>query len=329
MTLRHTAPALPAPCGELSDAVMRVLSSENDTSTTDLPLSVPEAAASSRDLHLALTVCYELHYRGFQGVDDAWEWNPEILRFRGLLETAFLAYIRDNVEPGTDAVAEMEALSIEPKTGNGPSWFLQSEGSWEQMREYFAHRSIYHLKEADPHAWAIPRLQGQVKASFVAVEFDEYGGGRSDRAHQQLWTNLMDAAEMDSTYLGFVDKVPAETLAWVNLMSLFGLHRGLRGATVGHFAATEITSSPGSARFVSGLERLGAPKPCIAFYAEHVEADAVHEQILRHDVVGELIRTEPQLEKDIVFGMRAMAFVEDVLADKIMSAWSRGASSLL
>ena len=43
------------------------------------------------------------------------------------------------------------------------------------MREYFVHRSLYHLKEGDPHAWAIPRLTGQAKASFVAVEFDEYG----------------------------------------------------------------------------------------------------------------------------------------------------------
>ena len=62
------------------------------------------------------------------------------------------------------------------------------------MRDYFVHRSLYHLKEADPHAFAIPRLTGQAKASFVAVEFDEYGAGRGERIHQQLFADLMAAA---------------------------------------------------------------------------------------------------------------------------------------
>src|SRR5699024_11788073 len=106
----------------------------------------------------------------------------------------------------------MDLLSVEETSGTGPSWFFRDEGSWEQMREYFAHRSLYHLKEGDPHAWAIPRLRGRAKASFVAVEFDEFGGGRGDRVHQQLWADLMAAAGLDPTYLGYQDRVTAETL---------------------------------------------------------------------------------------------------------------------
>src|ERR1041384_2823291 len=60
-----------------------------------------------------------------------------------------------------------------------------------------------------------------------------------------------------------------EALASVNLMSLFGLHRELRGATIGHFASTEITSSPGSRRLVDALRRMDAPEACVTFYAEH------------------------------------------------------------
>jgi hypothetical protein len=122
--------------------------------------------------------------------------------------------------------------------------------------------------------------------------------------------------------------VPAEALAAVNLMSLFGLHRGLRGAAVGHFASTEITSPPGSQRLVAALERMGAPRPCIDFYAEHVEADAVHEQVVRTDVVGDLVAREPHLDRDVVFGIRAHAVVEDRLAGHMMSAWAGGRSSL-
>ena len=115
------------------------------------------------------------------------------------------------------------------------------------MQEYFVQRSLYHLKEGDPHAWAIPRLTGHAKAAFVAVEFDEFGAGRGDRVHQQLFADLMVAAGLDASYLGYIDDVPPEALVVVNLMSLFGLHRTYRGAAVGHFAATEITSSPARA----------------------------------------------------------------------------------
>jgi hypothetical protein len=219
-------------------------------------------------------------------------------------------------------------MSVEPADGEGPSYYLRDEGTWEQMREYFVHRSLYHLKEADPHAFAIPRLIGQAKSSFVAVEFDEYGGGRGERVHQVLFADLLAAAGLDDSYLGYLSDVAAETLAVVNLMSYFGLHRSMRGAAIGHFAATEITSSPGSRRLADALERMGAPEPCIAFYREHVEADAVHEQVVRTDVVDDLLRREPHLEASVVFGMRARDVVEDRLADHLMTRWAAGRSSL-
>jgi Iron-containing redox enzyme len=329
MTVASTEvePALPDATGPLSAAVIDVLGGHQPA-----PVRVAEADPWGIDLHLALFVCYELHYRGFAGVDADNEWRPDLLGLRAELEQHFIAAIRDEVaDIGCDdtAVAEMEAMSIEPVDGEGPSYHLRDEGTWEQMREYFVHRSLYHLKEADPHAFAIPRLIGQAKASFVAVEFDEYGGGRGDRVHQVLFAHLMAAAGLDDRYLGYLGDVPAETLAAVNLMSYFGLHRSMRGAAIGHFAATEITSSPGSRRLADALERMAAPEPCIAFYREHVEADAVHEQVVRTDVVGDLLCREPHLEADVVFGMRARDVVEDRLADHLMTSWSAGRCSLV
>lgn len=293
--------------------------------------SVGDSDPYGLDLQLALCMCYELHYRGFAGVDPTWEWNPDLLKLRAELERAFLAGVRRDVGPvesDRTPAAEMEALSLEPVDGTGPSYYLRDTGTWEQMREYFVHRSMYHLKEGDPHAWAIPRLTGGAKAAFVAIEFDEYGAGQGHRAHQQLFADLLAAADLDTTYLGYLDAVPAEALAVVNLMSMFGLHRRLRGAAIGHFAATEITSSPGSRRMAQALERMGAPRPCVAFYREHVEADAVHEQVVRHDVVDDLVAREPQLGRDIIFGMRALTVVEERLADTIMASWTQDQSSL-
>jgi hypothetical protein len=314
-------------------AVINLLAERAPRSRLDrIEASIGDSDPYGIDIQLSLYVCYELHYRGFAGVDPEWEWNPGLLHLRARLEDAFLWALRrdigDACDVATTAAEEMERLSAEPVNGTGPSYYLRGEGSWEQLREYFVHRSLYHLKEGDPHAWAIPRLTGQAKASFVAVEFDEFGAGRGDQLHQQLFADLMVAAELDPSYLAYIDVVPAESLAVVNVMSLFGLHRRLRGAAVGHFAATEITSSPGSRRLLDALVRVGAPRACREFYREHVEADAVHEQVVRTDVVGDLVAREPALDADVVFGIRAFGVVEDLLAEHLMLCWRAGETSL-
>jgi hypothetical protein len=325
-------PKLPRAIGPLSSAVIDSLQRGTPALHArhiDVPLC--EADPYGLDLQLALYVCYELHYRGFAGVNPRWEWNPALLHVRGRLEETFMSAVRRDVgeiDPDETAADAMDALSVEPVDGTGPSYYLRDAGSWEQMQEYFVHRSLYHLKEADPHAFAIPRLIGQAKASFVAVEFDEYGAGRGAKVHQQLFADLMDAASLDSTYLAYLDAVPADALASVNLMSLFGLHRELRGAAIGHFASTEITSSPGSRRLVDALKRMGAPEPCVSFYCEHIEADAVHEQVVRTDVIGDLVAREPHLDRDVVFGIKARDVVEDRLAAHVMNCWQAGRSSL-
>ncbi len=326
-----TEPRLPVACGPLSAAVCGLLTLPPGAAPETLP-PIAGADPYGRDLQLALYVCYELHYRGFAGVDPDWEWDVALLALRAHLERAFLDRVRQDVgetPPSWSANDEMNAAATEPVQGTGPSWHLRDHGTWGQAREYFVHRSLYHLKEGDPHAWIIPRLTGQAKASFVAVEFDEYGAGRGPKAHQQLFADLLTAAGLDADYLAYLDIVPAESLAVVNLMSLFGLHRRWRGAAAGHFAATEITSPPGSSRLVTALRRMGAPDPCVTFYAEHVEADAVHEQVVRTDVIGDLLHHCPHLETDVVFGMRAHAAVENRLAELMTSAWSAGRSSLV
>ncbi len=90
----------------------------------------------------------------------------------------------------------------------------------------------------------------------------------------------------------------------------------------------EITSSPGSRRLARALARLGC-EAGVAFYEEHVEADAVHEQLVRRGIVADLLAREPELAADVVFGLRAATLVEDRLADQLLGAWDAGRSSLL
>jgi hypothetical protein len=262
-----------------------------------------------------------------------WEWEPRLLEFRAAMEGVFLAALRSDAGSGSAAGADdvttaLDALLVEQVPGSGISHYLRERAPWWQMREYLVHRSIYHLKEADPHAWVIPRLQGRAKASLVAVEFDEFGGGRGERMHAQLFADLMAASGLSPEYLYYLDLVPAPAIAIVNMMSMFGLHRRLRGALVGHFAAAEVTTSPSAQRITQALERLGAGPACTLFFTEHIEADAVHEQVLRRDVIGDLLDREPHLAADVVFGIAATELLETRLADHLLNAWRAGATSL-
>ena len=226
-------------------------------------------------------------------------------------------------------ILSIASLLLEPVDGTGPSHFLLREGERRHLQEYIAHRSLYHLKEADPQAWVIPRLDGQAKSSFVSVEHDEYGAGHGQRLHARLFAEMMAALELDPTYGAYLDVVPAVTLATVNAMSMFGLHRSLRAALVGQFASIEITSSPGSARLVRAIRRCGHEDPAgWAFYEEHIEADAVHEQVIRKGVVAPLLEGEPALAPDVVLGLQVDALLEARLADHLIGAWTAGQSSL-
>ncbi|MGW2341280.1 iron-containing redox enzyme family protein [Streptomyces sp. NPDC001661] len=323
-------PELPSPRGVLSRTVIAALRDANSPDALAQQHQVTSAAPYGDDLQLALYVLYELHYRGFQGVDPELEWDPGLLALRRLLEQRFLTSLRADAAPRTDAAQALADLQIEPAghQADSVSHHLERDGDTRQFREYAALRSLYHLKEADPHAWVLPRLTGRAKAAMTAIEYDEFGAGRADDIHAGLFAALMRDLGLETAYGHYLDAAPASALATVNVMSLFGLHRSLRGALVGHFATVEITSSPGSRRLANALRRLGAGPAAQRFYDEHVEADAVHEQVVRHEVVDGLLAVEPFLDGDVAFGVSATGFLEDRLGEHLLARWREGRSAL-
>jgi hypothetical protein len=323
-----TAPALPAPRGPLSTAVLSTLPGTAPSAALTGPVATAQADAYGEDLQLALYCCYELHYRGFAGVSDDMEWNPRLLELCRQMEGGFLAALRADVAGGTDVAAEVDALLVEPVNAWGPSHHLRRDGQLWQLREYVAQRSLYHLKEADPQAFVIPRLAGPAKTALVTIEYDEYGAGNPDRMHARLYTEMMTELGLCTDYGAYLDAAPAATLAEINFMSLCGLHRRLRGALIGQFAAVELTSSPASDRMVQAMRRLGCGPASIEFYAEHIEADAVHEQLIRHGVITPLLAAEPELTSDVVFGIQASTRLADRLSGLLLSRWTRDQPAL-
>ena len=323
---RHALPAARGPITERLFELFQHTPGESNCSFDDL-----HADFTSDDLQLALYCCYELHYQGLPGVDDGWEWEPSVLALSSHLAGLFEAQIRaqlPHIKTDVDEVAG--ALWDMTRSAGGPSLsrWVTDHGTMFHARELAVHRSGYQLKEADPHTWAIPRLHGRAKAAMVAIQNDEYGKGAVAEMHSSLFADTVVSLGLDSSYGFYVDLLPAVTLATTNLISMFGLQRRMRGALVGHLAGFEMNSVDPMRRYSSWLASLGVGERGRRFYDVHVDADRVHQYIAVDDLVGGFLESEPSQASEVLFGARALRLVEASFTEHVLSAWSRGKSSL-
>ncbi len=323
---------LPPSRGSLSEFVLGTLAREPHELAT-LPLPGVADPLADEDLHLTLYLLYELHYRGLPGVNERWEWWPPLLRLRAEIEDCFEQALLDAVPLEQVAVApeemDLALRSVAEEEGPSLSGYVRERATLDQIREFLIHRSAYQLKEADPHSWAIPRLAGPPKAALVEIQTDEYGRGRPAWVHAELFAAAMRAMSLDATYGAYLPWIPGVTLATVNLMSLLGLHRRLRGAIVGHLALFEMTSSVPNRRYAEGIRRLGFDGDATLFFEEHVTADAVHENVASVDLAGGLVRQEPEAAATILWGARTLSLLEARWAAHLLASWEAGDTSLL
>ncbi|MDP2775537.1 MAG: iron-containing redox enzyme family protein [Nocardioides sp.] len=315
---------LPKPRGPLSAAVfesMRAIPAE-PVARTHPDADGPEDAA------VTLWALYELSYRGFDDVDETAEWDPDLLAVRRALEIDLEARLRSRWqthasthEASDDFDADFFAF-VAAHDGRSLARSVQTEADEQQVLDLLRLRSVYHLKESDPTAWVVPRLPTAAKAALMELQYDEYGGGDPNRVHSHLFARGLEAVGLRSEYGAYVDDVPLEILEQNNAMSLMGLHRRLRGAALGHLAAFEATSSLPSRQLSQGLERLGMAPQMGEYYDEHVEADAVHEQLAVRAICGELLAVEPELREDVYFGAFTCLDLEDRLAEHLLTRWA-------
>jgi len=214
-------------------------------------------------------------------------------------------------------------------SGPSLSTYLLEAGTLDQFREFCVHRSAYQLKEADPHTFGIPRLNGEAKAAMVEIQYDEYGSGEAAAMHSTLFGNTMCELGLDSSYGSYVEVLPGVTLSTVNLVSMFALHRRWRAALVGHLEVFEMTSVEPMGRYSRALGRFGVGSEGRRFYDVHVTADKRHGEIARDRMVTGLIRAEPELASDLLFGVAALLMLEKRFSTHLLEAWADNRSSLL
>ena len=145
-------------------------------------------AATGEDAALALWVLYELHYRGFDEVDDDFEWDPELLRLRACWSATSRHGCARGSPPPDGADVRRRLLRLDRRAGRPLARPPRApRRDPEQVLELLRIRSIYHLKESDPVAWVVPRLGVRAKAALMELQYDEYGAGDPNRLHHHLF----------------------------------------------------------------------------------------------------------------------------------------------
>lgn len=285
----------------------------------------------SDDFQLAMALCYELHFQGLDGVDDAWEWHPDLLRLRAAMESRLDTALREAVWLPDLGAGEISVALEQLVQGRGAgqlSGYLARRATLSEFQSFVAQRSTYHLREADAHTFGIPRLTGRTKSALIEIQSDEYGGGHPGRTHADLFAQLMREIGLPDEYGHFWDVALPETFAIINAMSMFALHRRYLGALLGHLAALEMTSTGPNRRYGNGLRRLGFGPDAALFYDEHVEADAVHEQLAAIDLCGSFVAAQPHRRAEVLFGAGSCLTLDDHFADALLASWSASSASV-
>ncbi len=320
---------LPSDRGLLSKHVLHALATGGDP-PPDLfadDATRPTPVLHDEDVQLALWVLYELHYRGFDDVDVDREWDPALIALRLRIERVVEREIRSATAdrlrdlPDIDDVGRQLLAFVAADRGVSVASYLQRSATREQFVDFLTQRSVYHAKEADPHTFVLPRIDGAAKAALAEVQYDEYGGGRPERLHATMFGDALEACGLDRSYGAHVDSATALTLAVNNQMSMFGLHRRLRGAALGHLAAFEASSPVGARKIAGGAERLGLPDVVAGYYSEHVEADSAHEQVAAHDICGGFVADHPSLRSEVMFGAAACLHLDALAAQEMVDRW--------
>ena len=320
----------PEPRGPVSAAVREGLTSASGDEflRVELPDDLSHILRDD-DLQLALWMLYEQSYRSFEGAHDH-EWNPGAVAVRRGLEqpfeeqlrTATAAVVDGSLAIDGDVVPQIEHV-LAHVPGPELARFLHRDATREQVLDFLAQRSVYHLKESDPHSFVVGRVGGPAKVALAELQYDEFGAGRPERLHSHMYAVALEAAGLHPEFGAYIERVPASTLAVNNLMSLVGLNHRLRGAALGHLCAFESTSSVPCRRIAAGIERVGLPEATAAYFHEHVEADAAHEHIVLRDICGNFVESEPAQRAEVLFGVAACLYLDGLAAQDLLDSWSR------
>jgi hypothetical protein len=289
------------------------------------------------DAQLALWVLLELHRGGFDGVDDAWEWHPELSRIRTALGHRLEEVVLDEVAEAIDdqgpvmvrdPAATLRAVLGDP--GGSPlDRHVRDEATLDEWRELLVLTSVRRLTEADTCSWVLPRVHGAARTALAEIHHGDHGAGDPARQRAALLARAMATSGVDATYAVHLDRLPAAALAVDSFAVVCGLQRRLLGASLGHLAMREATSVAPLGMYAAGARRLGLGDDVTDYFDERAATAAIHDQIAAHAVCAPFVGGDLARAEQVLLGAVGGAWLDDQLADLVLASWTEDRSALL
>jgi Iron-containing redox enzyme len=172
-----------------------------------------------------------------------------------------------------------EAIAEDDSAGRAGADFLANEATYDQFRIVVAEYAVDGLTEAQNFFPAIPRLPIRAQMAVMRVLIDEFGCGNLQRAHSELYMDLLRELELPTDLRSHLRLVSAETLAFVNCFYWLASRAPDVEYFLGALAYLEAFIPTGFAAFDAACRRLGVEHGL--YYSEHIHIDDFHRQELQ------------------------------------------------
>ncbi len=277
----------------LSDRLSHALDSGSaalDALTDAVPLD-------RRDRFATLLTCYDLSTADLAtlGARARFAHHPAVAALTWRLEQEWLAELdRLPVPPGgqtaDECLAAMRALAAKDRLPAAYEWVAR-DASYDDLVHFLALEGGPDSGFDDLVAACQIGLSGEPKLEMARNYWDEMGNGTLDAVHTVLHDDLVRAVNMPRIPR---HEQPVEALERTALGGLFATNHWLQPEMVGALGLIELQAGPRCRKVLAGLQRTGADRAAIPFYAEHAEVDPRHGQDWLDNAIAPLVRERPE-----------------------------------
>ena len=234
--------------------------------------------SATRTTHASLQRLFELNrsvpsaarYREIEAIEAAWL-EPILAEEKALTPQLSSA-------PDIAHLIE-ECIADGASDGRSSADFLANDATREQFRAVVADYAVDGLTEAQNFFPALPRLPIRAQMAVMRVLIDEFGCGNLQRAHSELYMDLLRELDLPTDLASHLADVSAETLAFVNCFYWLASRAPDVEYFLGALAYLEAYIPTGFACFDAACRRLGIKHGL--YYSEHIHIDDFHKQELQ------------------------------------------------
>ncbi|MFF9853231.1 iron-containing redox enzyme family protein [Streptomyces litmocidini] len=170
-------------------------------------------------------------------------------------------------------LAEEEAALPESAT------FLAEHATLDQFKVVVRQFALDGLTESESLLPVVPRLPYRSAMAVFRVLIDELGCGNEEKAHSQLYRNLLTELGMSLELDDYLDETTPECYAYVNMFHWLASRASSPQYFLGAYAYFETSVLYAFQSFARAAKRLGIVHD--AYYTEHLYIDSYHSNHMR------------------------------------------------